>query len=72
MTPKEAYHKSLNEEKRISELEEIIANDASYSYSYCLNVIRGSWGLAENIISKDPKWSYMYDRDIIQGHWERG
>jgi hypothetical protein len=72
MTPKEAYHKILNEDKRISELEEIIANDALYSYCYCLNVIRGSWGLAEDTISKNPKLSYMYARDIIQGPWFKG
>jgi hypothetical protein len=72
MTPKEAYHRSLNEDKRISELEEIIADDAMYSICYCLNVIQGSWGLAEDTISKDPKWSYMYARDIIKGPWKNG
>ena len=72
MTPQEAYYKSLKEETRIPELEEVINKDSMYSYSYCLNVIRGPWESGENIISKDPKNSYFYARDIIKGVWERG
>ena len=39
MTPQEAYHKCVQENSRIPELEGIIATDSYYSYCYARDMI---------------------------------
>jgi len=70
MTPKEAYAKAYNLDKRMPKLEPTISKDAFYSYLYAKNVIEGKFILAEPVISKDAGYSYCYARDVIKGKWE--
>lgn len=75
---KDAYHISsmlssiLLEQQRSPELEQIIAQDATQSYRYAVNEIKGRFILGEKVISKDPKIAYHYTQDIIKGRWPDG
>ena len=71
MTPKEAYKKCLKENKKIPELESIIATDPYSSYRYARDVIKRYWEKGENLISSDPEWSYRYAFYIIKGSFEK-
>ena len=72
MNPYTAYLECLNKNKRIPELEAIIATDPKWSYNYALDVIKGPWKRGEEAISKDSLWSYHYANDIIKGPLESG
>jgi hypothetical protein len=60
MTPKEACLKCSNENRRIPELEKLIATDPFYSYRYARNVIKGRFLQGEKVISTYPDYSYYY------------
>jgi hypothetical protein len=72
MTPKEAYFKCENENRRIHELESIIATNSECCYCYARDVIKGRWEEGEKIISTEPEISYRYARNIIKGRFEGG
>lgn len=60
MTPQEAYRKTLYENIKIQELEEIISKDPEYSYWYSLNVIQGPFEKGHCIIFySDCKDNYL-------------
>jgi hypothetical protein len=71
MTPKEAAEKSFNENRRIFELEDIIAEEDSVAVYYAVKVIKGRFEKGENIISMNPWWSFHYARDVIKGPFQR-
>jgi hypothetical protein len=50
MSPAEAYNKCSFKKERIPELEEIIATDPGYSYSYANTIIKGRFERGEKII----------------------
>jgi hypothetical protein len=66
MTPYEAYYKCYNEQKRIPELESIIATDYKYSYWHAQDVINGRFEEGERSIATNPQYSYRYARYIIK------
>ena len=72
MSPAEAYNKCSNENRRIPELESIIATDPDYSYFYASNIIKGRWEKGERSIATDYYLSYYYAFNIINGRWEQG
>jgi hypothetical protein len=72
MTPKEACLKCSNENRRILELESIIAADPKYSYKYARDVIKGRFKKGERSIATDKIFSYRYARDIIKRRWKQG
>ena len=67
MTPKEAYIKCYNENRRIPELENIIATDSYYSYRYASDVIKGRWESCEKNIATHSEYSYYYAHYVIKG-----
>ena len=67
MSPEEAYKECYFNNKRISELENIILTSTQYSYYCARYIIEGRWGKGEKIISTDPRWSYFYSLNIIKG-----
>lgn len=71
-TPKDAFYicKKLN--KRIPELEFVIAKDAQYAYWYAEEIIKGRFRLGEQIIATNPEFSYSYANNIIKGRFELG
>jgi hypothetical protein len=72
MIPEEAYYKCEKENRRIPELEDLIATDPEYSYHYSFYIIKGRFKQGEETISKYPEWSYRYSFNIIKGPWELG
>jgi hypothetical protein len=72
MTPIEALHKSLSMDKRITELEKIIATDAEQSFYYAMYMIKGAWDEGEKVISKDAYVSYFYAINILEDIFEKG
>ena len=71
MTPIEAYEKCKKQDKRILELEDLIATDPERSYRYATDVIQGHWERGENTISKNSYYSYYYAHDVIKGSFEK-
>ena len=71
MSPQKAYQKCKKENRRISELEDLIATDPKHSYFYTHDIIKGLWELSEETISKDPEYSYWYARNVIKGPFEK-
>jgi len=67
MTPKQAYYKAIESEKRMPKLELIISKNAYWSFLYALYVIKGRWELGEPVISKNAEYSYFYAQDVIRG-----
>jgi len=72
MTPYEALHKCLSMDKRIPELEKIIATDAEQSFYYAMYMIQGGWEEGEESISKDASVCYFYAINILNGMFEKG
>jgi hypothetical protein len=72
MTPEEAYKKSFYKNKRIPELEPIIATKANWSFYYAKVIIKGRWIEGEKIISTDPQNSYFYAQDVIKERFLEG
>ena len=72
MTPEEAYYKCKNENRRIPELEDVIATDSKYSYRYAINIIKGRWEKGERSISTNSHYSYWYVINIINCPFELG
>ena len=66
MTPVEAYRRCSNENRRILDLEEIIATDSYYSCLYAQYIMRGKFERGEISISKDPEYSHHYAHYIIK------
>jgi hypothetical protein len=66
LTPKDAYKKCKNENRKILELEYIIAKEASYAYLYAFRVIRNRFYIGEKKISEDAEISYFYARDVVK------
>jgi hypothetical protein len=64
--------------KRLLEVEPIIAKNAAASYLYAKNIIKGKFKLGEKIITDhdikidDVRYAYEYARDIIKGVWPEG
>ena len=52
--------------------ENLISQNAYYSYDYAKNVIKGRFELGEKAISQDAEFSYLYARDVIKGRFELG
>ena len=67
MSPAEAYNKCSNENRRIPELESIIATSATYSYWYSRNVIKGRFEEGEKSVATNSEYSYWYARNVIKG-----
>jgi hypothetical protein len=72
ISPKEAYFKCKKENRRISELENVIATDPDYSYRYARSVIKGRWEGGEKSIATRPECSYWYASHIIKGRFKEG
>jgi hypothetical protein len=76
MTPHDAYHKALNQNRfsqipvRLPELEPIILQDAYYAVLYADVVIQGRWEEAEINILKDSYYSCLYTLKVIKGRWK--
>ena len=52
MTPQKAYLKSIKENKRMLDLEDIISIDPEHSYLYAYNIIKESWEKGEKSYDK--------------------
>jgi hypothetical protein len=72
MNPEEAYMESFRAKKRLPEVEAILLKDASFSYLYANNIIKGRWEEAEATIATDAQITYNYVICIIKGRWEEG
>ena len=72
MTPEEAYLECINKNRRILELESIIATNSYFSYRYSYSIIKGRFIEGEKIIATDYYWSYLYAKDIIMGRFIEG
>jgi hypothetical protein len=72
MTPYEAYYKCYNEQKRIPELESIIATDYKYSYWHAQDVINGRFEEGERSIATNPEYFCRYARYIIKAPFPLG
>jgi hypothetical protein len=72
MTPDRAYEICYKENKRIRELEDIIASSSYYSYKYSFNIIKGRFEEGEKIISTADNWSYGYAKHVIKGPFYLG
>ena len=71
MTPEEAYYKCRKKNKRIPELEEIIATNSYCSYFYARNIIKGPWKRGEEAINKHPEYSFWYALYVIKQPFEK-
>jgi hypothetical protein len=70
MTPQEAYDKCYNENRRIPELESVIATDPEHSYLYAIHVINGRFEECEKTIATDSYWSYYYACYVIDSPFQ--
>ena len=69
---KEAYHFAKENGKLDAQGENVISQDAYYSYNYAFDVIKGRWIEAEEIIKTRPNFAYHYALNVIKGRWELG
>ena len=68
MTAKEAFFHALNVIKgRWPEGEEVISQDAGYSYYYAFHVLKDRFPEGEEKISRSTYYSFLYAREIIKG-----
>ena len=72
MTSQEAYEKCFRENKRILELEELIATDPEYSYLYASEVIKIPFQLGEEVIASNIYYSYWYSSHVLKGRFSLG
>ena len=66
MTPEEAYEICYEENKRIPELEKIIASSSYYSYKYSRDMLKNRFEEGEKEISTAGNWSFGYAKNIIK------
>jgi hypothetical protein len=72
MTPEEAYEICYEENKRIPELENIIASSSYYSYKYARDVLKNRFKEGEKEISTAGNWSFGYAKNIIKAPFPLG
>ena len=65
MTPEQAYIEA-RKSGSTPELENIISQDARYSFFYAKEVVKGRWELGENAISQDTYFSFLYAKDVLK------
>jgi len=70
LTYEYAYYITCGKVK--DEFEDIIAQDARFSYNYAKNILKGPFLKGENILSNDSNYAYLYARDVIRGPWSKG
>jgi hypothetical protein len=54
------------------ELENIISQDARYSYAYAREIIKSRFQLGEKLISQNPTYSYYYALNILRDRFKLG
>ena len=66
MNAEEAYGKALVEDKRFSELESVILQDAQFSYYYAKNILKGRWKEGETIMATDAFFYCFYAENALK------
>lgn len=65
----------FTDQKTCEQIEQIISQDAHWSYEYAWNILRNRWSISqdrerkEHIISRSPEWSFWYTCRVIKGRW---
>jgi hypothetical protein len=48
------------------EIENVLSQDARYSFFYAKEVVKGRWELGENAIIQDTYFSFLYAKDVLK------